>query len=165
HLAFFFSSRRRHTRFHVTGVQTCALPISPRHPRRCADPIKCDASPGARVGLVLRACPVGSPFCDLRRRGPTGRKARALRCSPCGPVCACVRIAPTIPGRRRRGPPVRRARARPGAPMRAHEAGALHGNDAAPTWLPYPSDVNTLIDGLWSRTTRRTEDGAVEVGG
>ena len=41
--------------------------------------------------------------------------------------------------------------------MRAHEAGALHGNDAAPTWLPYPSDVNTLIDGLWSRTTRRTE--------
>src|SRR5690606_40850785 len=22
-----FSSRRRHTRFHVTGVQTCALPI------------------------------------------------------------------------------------------------------------------------------------------
>ena len=28
-LFFFFSSRRRHTRFwHVTGVQTCALPIS-----------------------------------------------------------------------------------------------------------------------------------------
>src|SRR5919109_3431287 len=27
---FFFSSRRRHTRsFHVTGVQTCALPIWP----------------------------------------------------------------------------------------------------------------------------------------
>src|SRR5690606_41108972 len=25
--SFFFSSRRRHTRFHVTGVQTCALPI------------------------------------------------------------------------------------------------------------------------------------------
>src|SRR5690606_26236438 len=24
---FFFASRRRHTRFHVTGVQTCALPI------------------------------------------------------------------------------------------------------------------------------------------
>ena len=29
HLLFFFSSRRRHTRFRgVTGVQTCALPIS-----------------------------------------------------------------------------------------------------------------------------------------
>ena len=27
-VVFFFSSRRRHTRsFHVTGVQTCALPI------------------------------------------------------------------------------------------------------------------------------------------
>lgn len=49
--------------------------------------------------------------------------------------------------------------------MRAHEAGALHGNDAAPTWLPYPEDVNTLIDGLWSSTTRRGSDGAVEVGG
>src|SRR5210317_2625742 len=31
HDAFFFSSRRRHTRFlNVTGVQTCALPISSR---------------------------------------------------------------------------------------------------------------------------------------
>src|SRR5690606_40286951 len=29
---FFFSSRRRHTRFHVTGVQTCALPISSAMP-------------------------------------------------------------------------------------------------------------------------------------
>src|SRR5690606_40561579 len=28
---FFFSSRRRHTRFHVTGVQTCALPIYAGH--------------------------------------------------------------------------------------------------------------------------------------
>lgn len=49
--------------------------------------------------------------------------------------------------------------------MRAHEAGALHGNDAAPTWLPYPSDVNHLIEGLWSRNTSRNADGAVEVGG
>ena len=49
--------------------------------------------------------------------------------------------------------------------MRAHEAGALHGNDAAPTWLPYPTDVNTLIDGLWSRNTSRNAQGAVEVGG
>src|SRR3546814_5562703 len=30
-MSFFFSSRRRHTRFAlVTGVQTCALPICPR---------------------------------------------------------------------------------------------------------------------------------------
>src|SRR3546814_5062479 len=33
---FFFSSRRRHTRCAlVTGVQTCALPISPRCARLC----------------------------------------------------------------------------------------------------------------------------------
>src|SRR5688500_19288242 len=31
---FFFSSRRRHTRYKVTGVQTCALPISFRPPAR-----------------------------------------------------------------------------------------------------------------------------------
>lgn len=49
--------------------------------------------------------------------------------------------------------------------MRAHEAGALHGNDAAPTWLPYPQDVNALLPGLWSRTTRRGAQGALEVGG
>ncbi|PMC76615.1 MULTISPECIES: diaminopimelate decarboxylase [unclassified Brachybacterium] len=49
--------------------------------------------------------------------------------------------------------------------MRAHEAGALHGNDAAPTWLPYPADVNALLDGLWSTTCRRRADGALEVGG
>src|SRR3546814_1288999 len=46
---FFFSSRRRHTRCAlVTGVQTCALPISTRQHRvtviRCADDfvILCD---------------------------------------------------------------------------------------------------------------------------
>src|SRR3546814_8745688 len=34
-LIFFFSSRRRHTRCAlVTGVQTCALPISPPPPER-----------------------------------------------------------------------------------------------------------------------------------
>src|ERR671925_905119 len=35
---FFFSSRRRHTiSFHVTGVQTCALPISPPAGRAVTD--------------------------------------------------------------------------------------------------------------------------------
>src|SRR3546814_12980199 len=37
-LSFFFSSRRRHTRCAlVTGVQTCALPISARERRECSD--------------------------------------------------------------------------------------------------------------------------------
>ncbi len=49
--------------------------------------------------------------------------------------------------------------------MRAHEAGALHGNDASPSWLPYPADVNALLPGLWSATTQRAGDGALEVGG
>src|SRR3546814_3062362 len=45
---FFFSSRRRHTRCAlVTGVQTCALPISRRRrlvagpPGQCLDPCRC----------------------------------------------------------------------------------------------------------------------------
>lgn len=49
--------------------------------------------------------------------------------------------------------------------MRAHEAGALHGNDFAPSWLPYPRDVHALLDGLWSQTVRRNAEGALEVGG
>src|SRR3712207_8997943 len=32
-VSFFFSSRRRHTRYCVTGVQTCALPIFPSIPK------------------------------------------------------------------------------------------------------------------------------------
>src|SRR5215203_7095523 len=32
---FFFSSRRRHTRYWLTGVQTCALPISPLYASLC----------------------------------------------------------------------------------------------------------------------------------
>ncbi|EWS82995.1 diaminopimelate decarboxylase [Brachybacterium phenoliresistens] len=49
--------------------------------------------------------------------------------------------------------------------MRAHEAGALHGNDPAPTWLPYPADVNALLEDLWSGSTRREADGELSVGG
>src|SRR3546814_1716447 len=38
HFFFFFSSRRRHTRCAlVTGVQTCALPISTARPVRAVD--------------------------------------------------------------------------------------------------------------------------------
>src|SRR3546814_7224706 len=52
---FFFSSRRRHTRCAlVTGVQTCALPIS-RHPRRGRTERRCRGSPrwpSSRARLV-----------------------------------------------------------------------------------------------------------------
>src|SRR3546814_15650774 len=49
---FFFSSRRRHTRCAlVTGVQTCALPISSVSPRS-ASTIGCD--PWVDVSMMLR---------------------------------------------------------------------------------------------------------------
>src|SRR6056297_3692684 len=44
---FFFSSRRRHTSFSgVTGVQTCALPISPPRTRTAAPGRGCAPLPG-----------------------------------------------------------------------------------------------------------------------
>ncbi|MEV6596939.1 diaminopimelate decarboxylase [Actinoplanes sp. NPDC051346] len=51
--------------------------------------------------------------------------------------------------------------------MRAHEAGALHGEmgNRGPAWLRMPEDVNALVPQLWPRTVTRTEEGALEVGG
>jgi diaminopimelate decarboxylase len=43
----------------------------------------------------------------------------------------------------------------------AHAAGALDG----PSWLRQPGDVNALVPLLWSSTARKTDDGALEVGG
>src|SRR3546814_8140222 len=56
---FFFSSRRRHTRCAlVTGVQTCALPISAR--RRPVSPSRAE-------------CPIPSPSIRCRRLAPKYR--------------------------------------------------------------------------------------------
>jgi diaminopimelate decarboxylase len=51
--------------------------------------------------------------------------------------------------------------------MRAHEAGALHGDigNRGPAWLRAPQDVNALVPQLWPRTVRRAESGALEIGG
>ncbi|GAA3339812.1 diaminopimelate decarboxylase [Amorphoplanes nipponensis] len=51
--------------------------------------------------------------------------------------------------------------------MRAHEAGALHGDigNRGPAWLRPPQDVNALVPQLWPRTVRRAEAGALEIGG
>jgi diaminopimelate decarboxylase len=51
--------------------------------------------------------------------------------------------------------------------MRAHEAGALHGElgTRGPAWLRTPQDVNALVPQLWPRTVRRDQAGALEVGG
>jgi len=51
--------------------------------------------------------------------------------------------------------------------MRAHEAGALHGDigNRGPAWLRAPQDVNALVPQLWPRTVSRAEAGALEIGG
>ncbi|BFU42640.1 diaminopimelate decarboxylase [Krasilnikovia sp. MM14-A1004] len=51
--------------------------------------------------------------------------------------------------------------------MRAHEAGALHGDlgSRGPAWLRTPEDVNALVPQLWPRTVTRADDGALTIGG
>jgi diaminopimelate decarboxylase len=51
--------------------------------------------------------------------------------------------------------------------MRAHEAGALHGDLGyrGPAWLRTPEDVNALVPQLWPRTVTRAEAGDLRVGG
>ncbi|MGX6605696.1 diaminopimelate decarboxylase [Micromonosporaceae bacterium Da 78-11] len=51
--------------------------------------------------------------------------------------------------------------------MRAHEAGALHGDLGyrGPAWLRTPADVNALVPQLWPRTVTRTGAGSLEIGG
>jgi diaminopimelate decarboxylase len=51
--------------------------------------------------------------------------------------------------------------------MRAHEAGALHGDlgNRGPAWLRTPEDVNALVPQLWPRTVSRTGAGSLAIGG
>ncbi|MEV4411082.1 diaminopimelate decarboxylase [Catellatospora sp. NPDC049609] len=51
--------------------------------------------------------------------------------------------------------------------MRAHEAGALHGEigRTGPAWLRTPADVNELMTALWPRTAAKDEAGLLHVGG
>lgn len=51
--------------------------------------------------------------------------------------------------------------------MRAHEAGALHGDigGRGPAWLRTPADVNTLVPRLWPRSVNRAADGGLAVAG
>ncbi|MGB2569805.1 diaminopimelate decarboxylase [Micromonospora citrea] len=51
--------------------------------------------------------------------------------------------------------------------MRAHEAGALHGDigHRGPAWLRPPADVNALVPQLWPRNVARAADGALTVAG
>ncbi|WBB74749.1 diaminopimelate decarboxylase [Micromonospora sp. WMMD1128] len=51
--------------------------------------------------------------------------------------------------------------------MRAHEAGALHGDigNRGPGWLRTPADVNALVPALWPRHVARGPAGALTVAG
>src|SRR3546814_10370756 len=78
-LVFFFSSRRRHTRCAlVTGVQTCALPISTM--------ILMKAPCGVRSPLFLNHRHIGQPNCSpeatlglhRRTRRPASAKQKRL---------------------------------------------------------------------------------------
>src|SRR5262249_49354207 len=68
---------------------------------------------------------------------------------------------------RRRAGPARCVRPGTDVAVRAHEAGALHGDigDRGPAWLRTPVDVNDLLPRLWPRTVTRDGAGALTGGG
>src|SRR3546814_196189 len=95
-VVFFFSSRRRHTRCAlVTGVQTCALPISSRArtatraPRACPPAASCRALRWCSRGTSCR-CPAsrGAGSDRSRLRCPRRRTGSARR-SCCSSVSSC----------------------------------------------------------------------------
>jgi diaminopimelate decarboxylase len=49
--------------------------------------------------------------------------------------------------------------------MRAHEAGALHGDigGRGPAWLRTPADINALVPMLWPSNVGRAEDGSLRI--
>src|SRR3546814_9479286 len=88
---FFFSSRRRHTRCAlVTGVQTCALPISyPRARRRCRFQAAGDGTGAAQPDAgLLRA----------RQSRPFWARARQLRAFHLADPALCRSRRPPLAG-------------------------------------------------------------------
>src|SRR3546814_4608338 len=86
-LCFFFSSRRRHTRCAlVTGVQTCALPISVFRRNQIA-------SPGVPFSRKRRAANVGAACLAARWRYPSaGRNGRHLMSWKTGKTLAAALV-------------------------------------------------------------------------
>ena len=71
-LLFFFSSRRRHTRYiSVTGVQTCALPISILLPTGANDP-RVNPMHSRKFAARLQAAQGGKGTVLLRTSATTG---------------------------------------------------------------------------------------------
>src|SRR3546814_4468320 len=86
---FFFSSRRRHTRCAlVTGVQTCALPISGI----------VGYNPDACIGCryCSYACPFGVPQFDINRAfGQINKCEMCRHLQAKGEIPACCDVCPT----------------------------------------------------------------------
>src|SRR4029434_7747842 len=70
-------------------------------------------------------------------------------------------------GDRERFAPAGRLGAREDVAVRAHEAGALHGDlgNRGPSWVRTRDDVHALVPELWPRTVSRADGGALTVGG
>src|SRR3546814_6314955 len=80
---FFFSSRRRHTRCAlVTGVQTCALPISPKARRRPR--VRANPRSSRSVKLTRRKWP---RLPTMRNRAPGGRSEERRVGKECVSTC------------------------------------------------------------------------------
>src|SRR6266511_882775 len=96
HLNFFFQAEDGIRAFHVTGVQTCALPISPRpRPSRL---------PASAPGVTRRPCGPPSPTCATPPRAattcwcPCGRRCAGWRPSARSATpCARCSAATTLP--------------------------------------------------------------------
>src|SRR3546814_14439376 len=94
YIFFFFSSRRRHTRCAlVTGVQTCALPISSQEWLKLNDGL-CFAHTCielCQLSLQLRLC---------RRRFSQSSRCQGLHSRDCRPQrthCACLKLSRSRP--------------------------------------------------------------------
>src|SRR3546814_7641317 len=88
---FFFSSRRRHTRFAlVTGVQTCALPISF----------------GAAGIVTAEAAPSGQGIAGIWATGSEGGRVQIYQCGAalCGKIVDATRIRANPDQRDERNP-------------------------------------------------------------
>src|SRR3546814_5263441 len=139
-LFFFFSSRRRHTRCAlVTGVQTCALPISP--------PPATQGSARAVVALPVHASPVAAA------EGPCSAKPSAHHQQPYRPAPAT---------RCRRAPATCAVRASPATDVRARHERDCRGHRLADRAPEFPAH-EWRADAAHNHGTDRSEEHTSEL--
>src|SRR5438105_7345495 len=77
-LGFFFSSRRRHTRSTLTGVQTCALPISSE--------ARAEVRMAVGTARILRELPKGDALATAQLAGIMAAKRTSELIPLCHPL-------------------------------------------------------------------------------